>query len=300
MNKKQIQALIVIIVIYVAVLSGYLNYYQHSNEKQLPGQLIICNGVEGMKLLNFPIGDKQILLPDYYIVDLAYSKDRGKAVIYVQEFSNARAGIYEYNFITKQLELIRDAEEIPDYQPGYLEYLPDKNAFSYIRSNTLYIYDLDTKEETRIIDDIGSQYNWNNDGNSLLYSTVPAGESDYYICKYNIITKQTEELAKGYNPVYSQDNKYIAYKTNDNLLVVKNFSNGEYWNYYDKGYYNYVFSPDGQYLAITRVSNTSLDLLDASIFDVYIWQFMTDKPEKILTLQAGAQSFIWDYIALDE
>lgn len=303
MNKKDQLILTLVIVVFIVSLCWCMNYYQELHQKQLPGQFII-NDVEGMELIDFSTGDKYMFLPDYYIADLAYSNERGKAVVYIQ-FSDLRDGIYEYDFKTKQLEFIIDAEKIPDYQFGYIKYVPRKNAISYMLSDSLYIYNLDTKERTCIINDVGLQYSWSNDGNYLLYSSFPSDQSDSYIYKYNFVTKQTDKLDKGYDPVYSQDNKYIAYTVYNGgnyRLVVKDISSGNYDWYNDDGYYNYVFSPDGQYLAVTRINNASLsNLADASsIYDTYIWEFSAGVlPEKILTAH-GNQRFAWDYISFDQ
>lgn len=182
----------------------------------------------------------------------------------------------EYN---SKVESIRknlvEGERIADVGFGnfYPTFSPDGKKIAYVSNkeadyfflSSLYIYDLETKQEKKLKEGVRSSLSWSPDGKRIFYSKNTSDNKHwsnvYDIYCFDLVTEKEKRLTRGRRasyPAISPDGKQIAFvinmdgttnlaianyydssKTLREELLLTNFSNGEQ-------VYNPKWSPDGR------------------------------------------------------
>ncbi len=152
----------------------------------------------------------------------------------------------------------------------YPKFSPDGRKIAYISNkgndyfypSAIYVRDIETGEEIRLVEGVISSFSWSPDGKKIYYSKKTRRnknfQSLYDIFVYDLETKKEKRLThglRGNNPAVSPDGKYIAFviyndgtaniglmdvsKVDGSFRILTDFKNGEQ-------VYNLCFSPDGR------------------------------------------------------
>lgn len=260
--------------------------------KQLNGQLLIENNIDnkddtytyahGALICTASNGDlKKVFSSEDYFTPYCLNQDKSK-ILLLKHMENPAENdfvIFEYDLKTKVLTgVVKYNKDIPNPTIYYtnIKYIPGKHQISYLWNGKLYIFDMDSKTESLIMkgDDIAdSNYGWSKDGNKLIYEK----ENNINILDLSKEKKISTTGMTGFSPIYSKDEKYIAYLDDHSYkdsLKVKDIKTGEEWTYStDDMITSYVFSPDEKYLAIVE-KDVGLIHIGARIDGhIKIWDF---------------------------
>ncbi len=171
-----------------------------------------------------------------------------------------------------------------------LKYLPNSNCISFSDvDDKIVIYNRDTRKLSVIVDDASGDYDWSSDGKKLMYAN-----RDAKICLYDIETKEKEQVLVGWNPIFSNNNRYIAYMKRVGksliLTVYDTESKKDYRINSQEDNREYKFSPDDNYLAfVTQYT----DITNNPYFKLYVTDFRTGFKTKLIGGQGGAPAIDW-------
>lgn len=203
-----------------------------------------------------PSGDDiNAIMKNNIFYSIECSQDKTKLLLGGPNYS-----IYEYDLKQKKLNTIivnKFTKTVEGYY--YVRYIPHSNKISYMSSDGLYVYDMDKKERTRIVD-ASDNYTWSMDGKFLLFcNDIPRK-----IYKFNINTKEIQPLFNGESPEYSNNNEFLAYtlvhagKDKKDILVIKDMKSGKEWRREEYSIVAYRFSPDDKYIVFNGNKKGSL------------------------------------------
>lgn len=287
------------ITIYAFLLIIICCFIFKKNDMKLEGDLIIptpsTSFDDPAKILKYNLEDKSnIIVYEHfnnyfdknYVIGLfnpSYNYDKNKIIFF--DFYNV-CSIFEYDVKTNNTVKIID---LPFFI-CCLKYVPNSNCISYIVKDefnryNFEIYNLETAETRKVFKNISNyNYSWSNDGKSFLYYT-----SNDEIFRYNLEDNTSEFLFNGSNPVYSNDNKYIAYfdaESHDTVLIVRNMETGEEKRHKQSRTYYICFSPKDDKIACIREC-----FLKSK--ELVIWDFETDEEYTLIDNVRGVSEFDW-------
>ena len=213
----------------------------------------------GIIILNPSNNEQKDILREYYIDSPAFNQDSTK----ILAVTNKHTQIIEYDIDSKS---IKDIYNDPNAIISEVEYIPNQRAISFIKNLKLYYFDLETKSE-KFITDIAEGYSWSTSKNCVIFTCME--KDGLMVYKYNLENGKSERLFNGKDPVYSNDDKYIAYLKPGGRenLVVRELSSGIEWEYKKGGIYFYKFSPDGNYIAIQQERKNAIKEQEMVVWD---------------------------------
>lgn len=287
MMRRVLLISILVVIIFIVCFVFIVNRTNKLNLSQLNGDLLIEDIIDGKNYTfgafsyKTSSGDIRLIFNEDYFTPYCFNQDKSKILLvkYIENPSFNDFVIYEYNIQTKRLSGIVKYKESKQNESSTVhfsnvKYIPEHHKISYIRFGQLYVHDIDTESDTLIteIDDC-SNYSWSNDGNELIFSN----NNEIQVLDISSANKLSATDFQGESPIYSKDEKYIAYLDGDNLkhcLKVRDTVTGEEWSYTTKDIIvNYVFSPDNKYLAIVE-KNTGLINFGAHVSGhIKVWDF---------------------------
>jgi len=136
----------------------------------------------------------------------------------------------KYNMLVSPIE-INPVEGIQVQKEGttniFPKWHPEKNGFAYLSNKKndyfgqtdLFYYDMDTREEKKLMGSVHSAPTWHSNGKIIYYSKKPKfpnkhGSRFYDIYSYSFETEKEERLtfdARAFNPVFIDKDSTIAY-----------------------------------------------------------------------------------------
>jgi WD40 repeat protein len=120
---------------------------------------------------------------------------------------------------------------------------------------------------------------WDQTGTRFVYNA-----SGNHIQLYDTATGTNQMIAYGWSPVFSPDNRYIAYETSDRLMVY-DLQTQRGWECYRSGWggllQRYTFSPDSRYIAVWD-SYSYLSLSGGSLGYLYAVDIHTGAKAKLM------------------
>jgi hypothetical protein len=261
---KKIFLLVLLVAVVLITLLIVRNMIKKLDVKSLPGELIM-NGL------------------DAYNKGLIRYEPRNGRIDMVENELNYSSPVYSAN--KDKILAVEGGDKITEYQiqegkknmieslrdPAYVKYIPNSSKISFVSSGELFIYDKISKNKT-LITEVAGDYSWSKEGKSFLFCKE---RQDAQVLKYDIETGSINTLFKGYNPVYSNDNRkiaYVLYSTDKDVLVIRDIDTGKEWKHKANGISFYRFSPDDKYIAISQAHQP--------------WNFKYLK---------GGEILVWDY-----
>ncbi len=302
MKKRVIYIATLVVIIFIVCFVFIVNRTNKLNLSQLNGDLLIEDIIDGKNYTfgafsyKTSSGDIRLIFNEDYYTPCCFNQDKSKILLikYIDNPSVNDYVVYEYDIQTKTLSGIVKYKESKQNESSTVhfsnvKYIPEHHKISYIRYGQLYVHDIDTESDTLITEiDDSSNYSWSNDGNKLIFSN----NNEIQVLDTSSENKLSATDFQGESPIYSQDEKYIAYLEtfgNDKYtMVVKNLNTGEEWSYTTKDIIvNYVFSPDNKYLAIVE-KNTGLFNFGAHVSGhIKVWDFKNSSYATLIKYYEG-------------
>lgn len=199
--------------------------------------------------------------------------------------------LYEYNIQNKKLQKkveLNLNDNVEKFDPVFLDRY-NKICFYSISDIVVNIcfYDINTKEIQIVLNDVCGKFSINKEENKILYS-----DKKGMILEYNIETKESKVLFKeGYNPKYSNSSNGIYAYKRGSYIYVRNLNTGKEYKYNnDITKYNYEFSPNGKYLAITKDKDEFL----SEDSELIVWDYENNTEKTLINkLFTGVVDFLW-------
>ena len=162
--------------------------------------------VESSKMKRVPIGTG--FSGDFYT---SISPD-GKWILFDGRKRNTEINIWKVGVQGGHPEQIT---QNGDKMPGWS---PDGTQFVFVHDNDIYIKDLTTGEEIKVIDTGGADFHpaWSPDGSKVIFNSDRSGTQDLWC--YDIKSRRLEQLTSGdaidVCPTWSPDGSTIAFSSN--------------------------------------------------------------------------------------
>lgn len=269
--------------IYITFIIGCV-YNEDCTYMELTGSIIMptpdnsfgTSDFNGLVKYNIKDRNGILILDDLYCLYPCYSISKNKIM-----FIGWDNYLYEYDFNIGKLRNILVENGI-----NYPKYVPNSNCISYIKDYKMVIYNLEDTTKKEIDNVTLGEYSWSNDGKSFVYNKDVSGNHNIY--KYNLEDDTSISLFKGSCPIYSIDNKYIAYFPGSlyGEIAVRNMETGEEKKTREKGCHYFKFSPKGDKLAYMMSSGKYEDSL-------IIWDYATNKTCTLLERIKQERGFEW-------
>jgi hypothetical protein len=196
--------------------------------------------------------------------------------------------IFEYDLGKNTIErVIEESKKLKsDSGISCLKYVPQTKNISFIADNKIYIFDRVKKTNNVLLENIYDKYDWDKTGNKILY-----GDSNDKIYIYDLTSKKSTQILEGRYPVYSNNNKYIAYQGKDYKLTVSDIDTKKEWKSESlSGNQEYIFSPDDKYIAL---STQYSDISNNPHFEMYVVDYKMGKKTKLFKGDGGIPAFDW-------
>lgn len=261
------------------VMSHNINVYSQEND----------NGI-----VRYSFIDKKFSILEngsyYDSAGISFSLDKTKILGCKSE--NGKIGsdliVFEYDIKKKTFEnIIENNGSIKGFEGGSgLQYVPNSSNISYVYKNKVYKYDRLASYITSLIEVAFDKYSWDKTGNKILY-----GDSDDKIYIYDLTSKKSTQILEGRYPVYSNNNKYIAYQGKDYKLTVYDIDTKKEWKSVSlSGNQEYIFSPDDKFIALATQYS---DISNNPHFEMYVLDYKANKQKKLFKGDGGIPAFYW-------
>ena len=216
-----------------------------------------------------------------------YSKEKNKLLL------TNKFGIYEYDLSsTKLMSVLEYPKEYRSgLRTGYgnAKYVPNSNSISYIEGGNFYIFNRDTKTDTKLTKALGD-YTWYKDGKSFLFCPEDWNEKIY---SYNLSNNMMTFMYDGSNPEYSNDYSKNLYLKNGQTLIIHDIATNE-----DRtldvltSVGLYCFSPDDKYIIFGKYFGNGF--LQKG-YQIYIWDVEKNTTQRILKKSKSYSTIGFDW-----
>lgn len=223
-----------------------------------------------------------------------------------REFHDLSLGGLQARFFDDDTILINDFDIITKYDVNSKDktILYHGDAFEYFTSvsgrylsitkdNCIFLYDIYTKENNILVQDVGSKiHSWSKTGDVLYYSNV-----NNKVVAYDVLAGEINEIGVGYDPIVR--GSYIAYKDKDELFVKDMRTNKEYK--YCGSSYSYCFSPDGSRIIIEDEMTIGTAVKNFITKDIVlghrlvIWDYKSNQSNTIIDSCLSTPNMICDW-----
>lgn len=296
MKKKGPQFLISFIGVFIVILIIlYFTIEPSIYWRSLSGEIVMNNSIDnthtsGVTLYSPQKGKFRLLFKDA-CYNAVFNSDKSKVFAIEATYLNKenQYALFEYSFKENILTPIIECKGTNTSNYGTVKDVPNSESISYIWQDELYMYNLKTKAEKMLTKiDNNENYSWSNDGSYLLFNL----EDSSKLTKYTLDNKKVETLSEGKSPELSHNNKYMAYKSDTEKLIIRDMVTGKEWRYSPGVFIAYYrFSPDDKYVAIAQ--NEKSSLMSTPAKRIIIWDFKNDKKTWLIKELYYGSEFDW-------
>lgn len=291
-SKKSIIIILVSCIVFTLILTfGYIylsDFYPKSKIIVINNSInhdVTNEGISIIDLSNHKL-DTISTLNKYDYID--YCRKRNSIYAVRKDKNRKIAQIFEINLINKKttlLDIRLSNSAVRNF--NNIKCVPNKNAVSYSDKGGIYIYDLDSKNESVVIGGEG-EHSWNSNGTKILYCST----RDYMIHEFEVNKRIDKNLnINGYEPQYSIDEKYITYKRNEgneSFPCVSQLSTEREWVYKKAGI-QCSFFKDTSKILIREFNNSTVNPRNQQLV---LWDFRNNKSIKLPILYNDYGSFV--------
>ena len=219
---------------------------------------------------------------------IEFNKDKTK-ILGVKSAENRKVKnpfIFEYDIKEETFIKIVEYAELTKGSGGGLQYVPNSNSISYTADNKVYIYDREKTTNSALVDIAFDKYDWDKTGSKILY-----GDRDDNIYIYDLTNKTSTKILEGRYPVYSNNNKYIAYQGKDYKLTVYDIDTKKEWKSISlSGNQKYIFSPDDKFIALATQYS---DISNNPHFEMFVVDYKDNEQQRLFKGDGGIPAFDW-------
>lgn len=195
--------------------------------------------------------------------------------------------ITKYDLNTKKETMVYNDEPFDFFVPI------NDICLSISIDNCIFLYNLETKEKSLLVQNNGSKiHSWSKSGDVLYYSDI-----NNKIISFDVLSGEINEIGIGYDPVICCYN--IAYKNKDKLIVKNMQTDKEY--IYNGMAYSYCFSPDGSKLVIEDEISISTAIKNFFKKDIVlghrivVWNYESNHKDTIIDSCISTPNMVCDW-----